>query len=78
MAQIAHLSDTIAPSGAGGQAVAHGLVRTPEIICLLHGSGAAISVGTTAADENDIYIANAGGGPQQAEILVMAPHSIIA
>jgi hypothetical protein len=78
MAQINTLSESIAPSGAGGQAVAHGLVRTPSIIALLHGSGAAVSVGTTAATDTNVYIANAGGGPQQAEILVIAPHSLIA
>jgi len=78
MAQIAHISTSIDPSGAGGQAVPHGLVRTPTIIALFLGSGAAVSVGTTAADETNVYIANAGMGAQDAEILVMAPHSIIA
>ena len=77
MAQIALLTGlTVPPNGVAGTGFAHGLVRTPNLVGFLAGTGAAIMAGTTANDSTDIYIHNAGGGPQNAEVLVMALHSI--
>jgi len=77
MAQIAKLTAQTIPISAS-HAVAHGLVRAPSIVALLHGCGADITVAGTTITSTNIFITNAGGGPQNAEILVMAPHSIIA
>ena len=78
MAQINHISTAIAPTDPAGVAVAHGLVRAPSIVALFVGCGADVSVGTTDPDATNVYIANDGGGEEDVEVLVMAPHSIIA
>jgi len=74
MAQIAKLTGISVPIGADN-AVAHGLVRTPSIVALLHGTEADISKGADP-DDTYIYLTNGGGVPENAEVLVIAPHSI--
>jgi len=74
--QAVRVSTTI-PVG-NEEAVAHGLVRAPSIVALLHGTGANITPGATAPDADNVYLDNAGGGVEAVELLVMAPHSIIA
>lgn len=77
MAQITVLTGlTVAPTDAGGDPFAHGLVRTPNLVGFLHGCGADIQPGTTPSTATNIYIRNSGMAPENAEVLVMALHSI--
>jgi len=76
MAQLRRFTSSV---GVGVNVpVAHGLSRTPDIVVIGHGCGANISLGGTAADATNVYITNAGGGAQNANILAWALHSIIA
>lgn len=78
MAQIAQLSGLSVPNGTDN-AFPHGLVRTPTIVALLFGSEANVTVSDPIADATNIYLDNGSGGPaENAEVLVIAPHSIIA
>ena len=78
MAQIAQLSGLSVVAGTD-QPFPHGLVRTPTIVALLFGCGANITLSATPADATNIYLDNGSGGPaENAEVLVIAPHSIIA
>jgi len=78
VAQIAQLTGLNVLAGVDN-AFPHGLVRMPSIVALLFGCGADITVSATAADADNIYLDNgSGGAPENAEVLVIAPHSIIA
>jgi len=66
------------PQNTPNHPVPHGLVRTPTVIFLLFQCGTNISLGATAADATNIYIANANmGAAEDCHVFVMAPHSII-
>ena len=78
MAQIAQLTGLSVPDGTDN-AFPHGLVRTPTIVALLFGTESNVTVSATAADATNIYLDNgSGGAAENAEVLVIAPHSIIA
>jgi len=74
MAQIRYFTSAI-PAGAN-QAVAHGLVRAPDIVGLLHGTAANMSVGTTTPTATNLYITNGGAPGATAHILAVASHSV--
>jgi hypothetical protein len=74
--QVRHQTGTVA---AGNEVpVAHGLVRAPSFVCLLHGTDANVSVGATPPDATNFYLDNAGGGGETFAALILAPHSIIS
>jgi len=76
MAQIAKLTGVNIPEATANHPVPHGLVRTPGIVVLLHGTGADITKGNDP-DETNIYLTNGDAeNPENAEVLVMAVHSV--